>query len=1056
MYGMKKITIPRCTLTTLRASFVVLFLSIGVLPLSAQQRVVNGTVYDDAGNKIVGAVVNVTGTDRNAITTENGSFSLQATPNETLTVTYFGHKNVVVPANQTNVNVTLEADNTMLEDVVVVGYGQQRRATLTGAVSQVNSKEIVTTKNENVFNSLSGKIPGLRVMQLSAQPGDFGDGAIRMDIRGMGDPLVVIDGIPRSKDILARMNPSEIESVSVLKDAAAAIYGVQAANGAILVISKQGATTQDGKFDISFSGNYGIQNFINTPDPADAVTFMTLINEKTFNNFGSNYPFRTNPLYTQAQIDEYASGNVKSTDWADVLFDGNVPMYNYDVSVSGGTDKINTFFNVGYENQESSYTTKSVSYDQWNFRNNTNVKITKRLSAVLQLSGSKEFYTRPNGDALWWTYKNAWIERPTAPVYYNDEPGKYAYYDGRTMTLNNALQHIDSNSVGSVDEDMYKFQGSAQLNYEIPGIKGLTASARYYYHYWMNDVTTSTPQFYVWDSNGVATPKRNDTRLHRRMDPGHQELLLYSLQYKNKFGDHSVGGYLAWEEQYSYNYGIQGSTVMLLKSNYISNGELSGRSFDQANLGESARRALIGRFEYNFRDKYMLEFIFRNDASSNFSKLGTWGFFPSVLGAWRISEEGFIKDNFSFVDNLKLRVSYGKTGQDGGAGRAVQGYSMRPNNTAWFYDPASMVLTGGVTTNALPNENLTWYDLKVANIGLDFDLWNGKLGGTVEVYQRKRSGLYARPTASVPAEVGANLPQVNMEKDQNFGWEFELRHMNRLGDWRYNVSANFSATKARWDYKQNSPARNSLENYRRDEVSGRNKNIWFMNEEEGGRFTSYEQIADHFMPVDQGRLPGDYWYEDWNGDGVINDNDKHPVATNSLPTFYYGINMGAAWRGIDISLNWSGAAGAFAEYGEVFSEVGPFNGGNVLTRYLDRWRTDSTDPWNPNAEWTSGLYPATGHSFTSGTTKIKNTSYLRLKTIELGYTFPNQWTETVGIRDCRIYVNVYNLLTFASKNMKGMDPERPGTNGSGIDDNGAFNYNYPNNRVVNFGFKLNF
>lgn len=303
------------------------------------------------------------------------------------------------------------------------------------------------------------------------------------------------------------------------------------------------------------------------------------------------------------------------------------------------------------------------------------------------------------------------------------------------------------------------------------------------------------------------------------------------------------------------------------------------------------------------------------------------------------------------------------------------------------------------------------------------------------------------------------MPQENIESDQTFGWEISLGHNNKIGDITYWVNGQISATKNRWDYRIDSPAQNSMDNWRRWQTSGRNKDIW-ATFEEGGRFTNYDQIRYHNTTggnFGQGTLPGDYWYEDWNGDGVINNLDEHPVATYNLPVFNYGITMGASWKDIDISMNWQGAAGIYNQYTEVFAEVGAF-GGAILDIYKDRWHTVSAtdDPWNPNTQWVKGLYPATSHPFGSGTTGIQNTSYIRLKTLEIGYTLPKVWISKVGIKNLRVYFNGYNLLTFTG--LDNIDPERPGAKGGANDSDsqGILFYNYPVNRTFNVGATIKF
>ncbi len=1046
---------------TWRFFAVCLFCLTGVLQLSAQprpqQRTVYGTVVDNEGQPLAGALVSVTGNDsRVALTATDGSFSLSAADNETLTVAFLGYLNAVVPATQTPLTITMQPDNTMLEEVVVVGYGTQRKATLTGAVSAVGNREITVTKNENVMNMIAGKLPGVRVMQTSSQPGKFDD--VKMDIRGMGQPLVVVDGVPRDVGYFASMDANEIEQVSVLKDASAAIYGVQAANGVLMVTTKRGRAS-DGKFNITFSANYGIQGFLYVPETASAIDHMLLYNEKSKNTFENNYPVFAIPRYGWDRI--LGLGEDKGTNWTDELFRKSAPQYQYNVSMDGGSERINYFFNVGYLDQEGSYKSGSLNYKRWNFRSNTDVNITNRLKATVQLSGYMGERNEPHTD-IWAVYKKAWTYRPTSKPWF-DEERTIPAWDDEMLQPENPVAATDSKIAGFRRYKNVNFNGSLALDYQIPGVKGLNARAMYNYTWYSDDNTIYQRKYDLRQntSNGVniLTPNAQPS-LRRESIPGHEELLMFSLNYANKFGDHSVGAMLAYEERYAFRNGFWGQLPMLADSEYPMMGELVDNLVgpgqgDNHYLDEWTRRAIIGRVTYDYKERYLAEFAFRNDASSRFARQGAQGFFPSFLVGWRISEESFVKDAVPFLNNLKLRASWGMMGDDGNVKRAVPGYVRTAGEIIWYYGGN---LTPGVQTNETPNVNLTWYKAKTFNVGLDFDLWNGMLSGTLEFFQRTRTGLLREPQAVIPVEVGVKLAKINSDEDKTFGWEIILGHRNNIAGVNYWANAQISAAKSRWGYRLDDPAMNSLLNWQRQDVSGRNKDIWWVNEEEAGRFTSYEQIRYHNLPTEQGSLPGDYFYEDWNGDGVINDGDKHPVATYNLPVFNFGLTLGASWRGVDMSMNWAGSAGVYNSYDEVFAEVAPFDGGAVLDIYKDRWRTANIndDPWNPNTQWIEGKYPATKRPFNKGTTGIHNTSFIRLKTLEFGYTLPTTWLEKLSVRELRLYVNAYNLLTF-TKN-KDLDPERPGHRGSANNnaDAGELYYNYPVNRTFNIGATLKF
>ena len=1041
-----------------RFLLMALFCILTVLPAAAQARLVTGTVIDPDGEPVIAATVRVK--DSKAITTTDidGNFSIQAAPNQTIQISFIGYKTVEIPATKTHIDVTLETDSEVLDDVVVVGYGTQKKATLTGAVSQVSNKEIAVTKNENVVNMLSGKIPGVRITQMSAQPGKFDT---KIDIRGLGEPLIVVDGIPRDKDYFSRMDANEIESVSVLKDAAASIYGVRASNGVLLVSTKHGSA-ENGKFDITFSFNYGWQNFLYTPETADAATHMLLMNEKALNNnFGGNYFIRQSPLYSWERMLEYSSGKKTSTNWSDELFKKNVPQQQYNVSMNGGSDRIQYFFNLGYLKQEGSYRSGSLNYNRWNFRSNVDAQITKDFKAVVQLSGYMDEKNEPATD-MWTVYKMAWTYPTTAAAWVNGDHSLPAY-DVANLNSNteNPVATTNADFTGFNRERHYNFNGSLTLQYDLPWVKGLSAKAFYSYDFYTSNDTQYKRSYNLYWADGedaaLSTYPRNpDSYLRRTTYPSYGTVLQLSLNYAHRFGDHNVSALALFEEQYNNYDSFYAQRTMLLDGEYLIYGENDNQQTGAPSIWDKTRRAFVGRVGYDYKGKYIVDFSFREDGSSSFPDGKRWGFFPAVSAGWRISEESFMQSLSPVLSNLKIRASFGKMGDD--AGRiyppTVIGYELNQRKLGWVYDG---VLVGGVNSTGVPNPNLTWYTSKTYNAGIDFDLWGQMLSGTGEIFLRKRDGLFATSSALVPSEVGVSLPQENINSDKTYGWEISLSHRNRIADFNYWVTGQISATKNRWDYLLTGNTKNSYDYWRDGNRSGRNKDIWWAYEE-GGRFTSFDQIRYHETPVGQSTLPGDYGYEDWNGDGVIDGADEHPYATFNLPVFNYGFTLGGSWKGIDLATTWQGVGNVYAKYDEVFTEVGPFGGGASLSYYTDRWHTANVedDPWNPHTQWIEGEFPATGHSFSTGSTGIKDMSYLRLKTLEVGYTIPSKILKVVGAKDLRVYFNAYNLWTI-TKN-KHMDPERPGHQGGANDgqSEGILFYNYPVNRTFNVGATLRF
>ena len=1040
-----------------KLSIIILVLMM-VLPLSvyAQQRLVQGVVLDNLGEPLIGAGVVVQGTHTGTTTDIDGKFSLQASSKDKLEVSFLGFENVVVAATSTNLRVVLQPDANFIEESVVVGYGARKKATVTGAISAINNKEIAVTKNENVVNMLSGKIPGVRITQNSSQPGEFNN---NIDIRGMGTPLIIVDGIPRDQAYFSRMDSNEIDNVSVLKDASAAIYGVRAANGVILVTTKHGSSASSGKFDITFSGNYGLQSFLYLPSTADAATHMLIINEKQANGFNGNYPIRATPKYTWNEILAYSSGEKQGTNWTEELFDDVSPQSQYNLSVNGTSDKVDYFFNIGYMDQMGSYKSHSLNYNRWNFRSTVDARITKRLRSTVQISGYADEKNQPN-TTIWAVYKKAWTYRPTSQAWVNGDHD-YPSYDSEMLESENPVASTDSNYAGYRREKRYNFNGNISLTYDIPGIEGLNAKAFYSYDYYTTDNSEYLRTYYLYDldsdGNLNSYVRNSPGTVKRSTSPNFGTVMQLSLNYSHKFLDaHNVSAMVLYEEQYNKWDSFYAQREMYLDSEYLFAGEDENQVGSMDSIGDISRRAWIGRLSYDYKGKYIIDFTARYDASSRFPKSHRWGLFPSVSAAWRLSEEPFIKDNLSWINNLKIRASWGRLGDDASAGTyppTVVGYNIEKTRLGWYYDSALMV---GVSPTSIPNENLTWYTSDTYNLGVDVDLWKQKLGATFEVFERRRHGLLATSSVVLPGIVGASMPQENIESDMTYGWEIQLTHRNKVGDVNYWASAQLSATKNRWIYHLDSQAGNSMENWYRSSVSGRNKDIWF-SIEEGGRFENYEQIQNHGTTgtnYGQGTLPGDYWYKDWNGDGIVDGNDNHPVATYNMPVFNFGVTIGAQWRGIDFSANFAGAAGIYNLYDEVFTEVGPFNGGAVLDIYTDRWHTVNVDddPWNQNTEWVKGYYPATSHSFNQGTTGIKNTSYIRLKTLEIGYTIPERLLKAVNVKDVRIYFSGYNLLTFSG--LKNIDPERPGASG-GVGGSVAF-YNYPVNKTFNLGATLKF
>ena len=1051
--------------------------------ISQQQISITGIVVDNQGEPLPGVNVMVKGTTIGVVTNIDGKFSINV-PNEDavilLSFVGFNKKEIVVGSNR-DFNITMDEDARQIDELVVTGYGAQRKSTLTGSISSVSNQQLTVTKNENVVNMLAGKMPGLRISQRTAQPGQYNT---KIDVRGYGaDPLFVVDGVPRDKAFFSRMDSEEIETITLLKDASAAIYGIRASNGVMLITTKSGMA-QDGKVDISYNGNVSLQQMIYIPNTYTKHEWMTLRNEQQWKNLDwQNYWQGTSrtPVHSPEELE--AAKNSPEYNWQKKVFREVTPQTQHNLSVNGGSDKLRYYFNLGYQRQDGCYSSGSLWADRWNFRSNVDAKITQRLSARVAIGATLGNLHEPNG-GLWDVYKATWLAIPGTPFYANDNPEYLNGYTQYNPEFTNLIGKMDSDYVGGFHKKDRRMNGSLTLTYEIPGIKGLSVRAFYDYFLRLEDESRfqkkyETYRYYEYDPvteeyideyKLAKIENTNDEKLRntirRRFDYGKDTNMQLQMIYNNRFGQHSVDATIVYEEMFSEWEDFNAARYLTLSTKYLSGGDSEGQTSNGGGPGDRSQRSWIGKFNYDFAGKYLLDFIFRFDATSKWPKDTRWGFFPGVSVGYRISEEDFIKNNFDFVSNIKIRASYAKLASEEGMGHnypeVFSGYDSW-NRGGWFFEDG--VPTQGIRPTAIPNLYLTWVDVITKNIGIDFDFFKGKLYGSADLFQRDRDGLLAQSSAVVPGTVGAVLPRENLEADQNFGWEIVLGHRNSYNDLSYFVSGQMSFTRRKWVRKLEEPASHSYDHWRH-RYSGRyhNDDFWW-GQESGGMFTSLDEIRNYqATPMGQGTLPGDWWRVDWNGDGVINGEDDHPIATKGLPYFNYGVSLGASYRtnfGIfDLTALFQGAYKVYMQLTEVFVEPLPFGGQNSLNWFMDRWHPEDgeTDWFHPDTKWVSGYYPITGNGGRrEGTNQVMNASYCRLKTLEIGYTLPNTLLEKIKIKTLRVYFSGYNLLTFTP--LRNIDPERPSSEAraGGAEDGGAVQmYMYPNNKTYTIGLNIKF
>ncbi|WP_297904219.1 TonB-dependent receptor [uncultured Parabacteroides sp.] len=1010
-------------------------------------KTITGTVVDASGTPVIGANIMVKGSSNGTISDIDGKFTLSVPEGAILEVSYIGFLSQDIRVgNQDSFQIILKEDTQKLDEVVVVGYGTQKKVTLTGSVAAINSDDILTTKNENVENMLSGKIPGVRVVQKSSEPGSFNN---TFQIRGMGNPLIIVDGVPREN--MNRIDANEIENISILKDASAAIYGVRAANGVVLITTKRG---KGGKLELDYNGSVGWQQATGLPETANAVEYMTMMNENAINNGRS-------PMYSDTDFEPYLNGSRQSTDWAGSAINKFAPQTQHSFSAHGQTEKINYFINFGYLKQDGYWKSGDLNYERFNARSNISAQLTKHLKAEVLLGAMKDTKNAPYSDA-WLVYKSIWTQVPTWPLYANDNPN-YMY---NAADADHPMAITDADISGYKKNNTKSFQSTFNLEYDVPFIQGLKAKASYSYDYtmWENKEFEKEYTLYTYDTeNAVYNPTKTQTpsSVKRSFKEHESSLLQLSLNYNRTFNElHDVSVLALYEENtqrmdnfYAKRRFSMDSVDELFAGNSLNQeGSMnsSGYSpntalYNQDGLWKIANKGWVGRLNYSYASKYMAEFSFRMDGSSKFAAGHRWGFFPAGSIGWRLSEETFIKENpsLSFINNLKLRASYGKMGDDNSSTyQFLTGYDY----------PSSGTVFDGTYVNALgmrgmSNPYITWFTSKMLNIGIDADLWNGLLGFQVDYFTRDRDGLLATRSSSLPGTVGASLPQENLEGDMTKGFEIAVTHRNTIQDFTYYFSGNFSYARTNWTKKEISRRGNSYRNWR-DNSTDRYNDLWW-----GygylGQFTSYDEVYHSPIMDSKGNStarPGDYAYEDWNGDGVIDDYDKHPIATTGDPKINFGFTIGAEWRGIDLTMLFQGAAMSNVKYPEQL-EMPLYWDRNGLAMFMDRWHL--VDMNNPDSEWIPGYYPSTNtgetKNYEESERSVQNATYLRLKSLEIGYTFPKQWLSRLGIQRVRLYFSGYNLITFTG--IKYLDPEHPSD---------TYGYLYPLSKTYNVGINVSF
>lgn len=1028
-----------------------------LLANTLQDKNITGVVTSATDNSpLIGVSVQIKGTSTGNITDLDGKYSVTARVGQTLVFSYIGFKTQEIKvSNNSVINVVLEEDNEILDEVVVIGYGVQKKKLLTGATSQVKGENVAKLNTTNPLQAMQGQLPGVSIASTSGQPGSD----MKVNIRGLGTignsgPLYLIDGV--SGDITT-LNPADIESIDVLKDAAsAAIYGAQAANGVVLITTKNG---KEGKAEVSFDAYYGIQNVARKIDMLNAQEYMTIVDEKALNSGGTPYD------WSSYQSIRDADGNIYDTDWIDAMFKDNATTESYTLGITGGSATSTYAISLGYMNQEGIVGGKDVSnYSRYNFRINSEHKLFRnRLKVGEQVS----FVYKKNsgiavGNQYWNTLKGAFSTSPLSPIYSDNNTYDSPFND----TTHSDWYNADGNPYGSMmttsNNENKNGTFSGNLYAELELIKNLRIKTVFGAVYGSNEYRDFTPLY------RFSIYSYNDTRTKVSQNMSHSLGLTWTntATYDWTIKQHAFNALIGMEA-YRYEGMSLGAGNGGLKEGfddwehaYVSNGTSSstanGLSASGSPHDQSRTVSYFGRLGWNWKETYMVNATLRADGSSRFAAGHRFGVFPSVSAGWTISNEDFMESTKEWLDFLKLRVSWGQVGNQN-----ISNYQyLAPVTSDALYlfgsgysdaDAAAYLKNNwGAYPSRLANEAVTWETSEQTNIGLDAYMMDNRLGVNFDFYIKNTKDWLV--SAPILATAGTGAPYINGGNVKNTGIELSLSWNDVIGkDFRYNVSVNGAYNKNTVGAiptedgiihgSSNQLYDNSPEFYRAEN----GKPIgYFWGYKTAGIFQNEQEIED-WKNAGNGILqsdvkPGDVRYVDIDKNGIIDENDKVNLG-NGMPDVTYGFNLGFTYKGLDFSLTANGA------FGQQIVQAYRSQGGkyaNCTTAILDRWTGEGTSNRMPrvteeNINWQfSDLYVLDG-------------DYLRISNITIGYDFA-KLIRCRLISQARVYAQVQNAFTFTKYN--GMDPEIGyGTDGwvSGID----LGY-YPRPRTILLGVNLKF
>ncbi len=1078
-----------------KSRYLLLLLAL-IVSMATNAQGILGTVTDDFGEPIIGATVVEKGNPQNGtITNIDGQFSLNVKEGTPLLITYIGYTNQEVNASR-NMTVVMKEDSETLQDVVVIGYGVQKKSVVTASIAKVSSDDLDGKTRLRAEDALKGMAAGVNVTSSSGQPGS--KSMIR--IRGVGtinnsEPLYIVDGMPTDQNGMESVNPSDIESIEVLKDAASgAIYGARAANGVILVTTKKGKL---GKVSVNYNFSYGWQSAWKKRDVTGATDYAILQNERRVQNGLS--PLYNDPYNLVDANDNKITGF--GTNWQDLLFNDNAPIVQHDVSISGASEKVNYYLSMGYFTQDGIVGGNygQSNYDRLTIRSNNQFNIldaSKERNFLNKLDvGANLSYMRvhntsldanstwgsPLGSALYLAptlpvtltqlgydrigeedvprYGQAMIDRYKAYDLYYDANG-YPYtipnYVGSYNEQNNpiAMMHNNPNKNWS-----HKFMPKFSLDLQ------LYDALKYHFSY--------SAELSFWGYNGATLQKYY---LSGNNNSDHTQAAAYkgnnttwqienTLTYDKTFGKHTIGVVLGQSAMKFKGDELGGSHWNLVNPNKPSINYTTGGNLELTNDADgkvTGAKSLVGvwggpytehrlaslfaRVSYNYDERYMFQGTIRRDGSSRFGSNNKYGTFPSFSVGWNVMNEAFMENTRDWLTNLKFRASWGKNGNDNIGDFAYTTLTALGASSNYYYGKTAS-MTYGSKANRLANEDLKWEESEQTNLGLDFGFWNNQLTFTVDYFMKKTNGMII--DMPIPSYVGEQRPLANVGDMKNSGWEFELGYKWIISDARFAVKANAAYLKNKLTNIGNETG---FINYGINQFSDGGTRAengqpfpFFYGYKTDGIIQNKAEADAYNSKYGTSSKPGDFRFVDTNGDNKINSDDRTNIG-NGIPDWSFGFNFDAEWKGFDLSLFFQGVSGV-----DIFDATyrQDIASGNYPTWVLQRW----------TGEGTSNTVPSLGDSknWVCSDMYIQDGSYLRLKNITLGYTLPRSLTNKIGINRFRAYVRAENLFTWTK--YWGFDPEI----GAGFDndtqkhrtENSGVDYGvYPQARTFTIGFNI--